>query len=1327
MLFSDRFEVQRSLGQGGIGETFLVADNARDGGLFAMKRVARSAVVEKAESLRREFDLLSRLDHPNIARVLEWGESEDELFFIEEYVGGGDVFGALKGGDYNRILSALVQILRGLHFLHRQQILHGDLKPENILVVEEASLLREDTIKLIDFGMFRHLTGASHAAGGSVHFVAPEILLERPYDHRADLYALGVCLYRMTTGRYPFENHQGRMDLLIKNQIEKVPAEPARLCADLPRGLNDLAMRLLEKQPSKRPESAEMVLGLLNTMEGERFSILLRRERHPKAPHERGKEKAELLRLCAWAKIPISREVLLSLTEIPAEVLDCCLAALESEGSLRRVLWNGAYHFEALAPKEGIGDEEAPVGALLKLADSSYRSGRLREARRVLSSLSGRFVEEKKGIFRDDRVRYYTIASLIELESGELDRARDLCERFLALPNLTDEEQGKILGRLGWIEYRRGRYQEALEIFRQAGTHWERSGKTEGCVTASNFEGMAYQALRRWKEARDAYRRGLALLKESDPLYPILQMNLASAAQEAEEYKAAITAYEEARRTSETTENFQLRTRLMNNQANLYLYLGHLDVAAKNAHASLKLAVENGLTSLEGNNYLLLSVIADKEGRLDNCREMVEKAVVIFQDHGTASERASAALHQAYHLFTAGNDDGTSNRISEIRSLFPKEEAILAHCDLLEGKLAGRQEPPDEEGGAPLLQRAIDYFESKKDDANLWDALFALGRLLRRRDPGEARRLMEKSLGILERLAEKIPEDFRSGFFRDRKRERLQAEIAALEGSPRDAGRQGGETMASIEGYVEIARINRLLASESNLTYLLETILEESLELLQAERGFILLLEGGQFRVRVARNMDRQAIESDEESPARYSTTIARQAAAGGRSILVAEAQHDDRFQEARSVVELGIKAAIAVPLKIGSEVVGVVYADNRFRPGSLDRTRQEMLEHFADQAALAIRNGRQIEEIRAHQKDLEVSKCQIEELNALLRERLNMTSKELEMVQGKYLLQQEGLQLRYAYDQIIGRSPRLREVLQTLDRVTDSDVTVLILGESGTGKELVARALHFNSVRRGAPFVAENCAAFSENLLESELFGHRKGSFTDAVQDKQGLFEVADGGTVFLDEIGELSPAMQGKLLRVLQERQIRPVGGNDYRKVNVRIVAATNKDLKALVKEGKFREDLYYRINVVKVVLPPLRDRREDIPLLVAHFLKKHQEEGGESVRVQPKAMALMARYDWPGNIRELSNELQKCCAMGLKLITPESLSGKILEEPRSKSRALPLEEQMSNLEKNIIIETLKKHRYSRVKTAKELGFSRITLYKKIKAYGISVRKAD
>ncbi len=240
-------------------------------------------------------------------------------------------------------------------------------------------------------------------------------------------------------------------------------------------------------------------------------------------------------------------------------------------------------------------------------------------------------------------------------------------------------------------------------------------------------------------------------------------------------------------------------------------------------------------------------------------------------------------------------------------------------------------------------------------------------------------------------------------------------------------------------------------------------------------------------------------------------------------------------------------------------------------------------------------------------------------------------------------------LQKTYQFNQIIGSAPRMQEVFKMVARVADTDSTILVLGESGTGKELVARALHFNSRRQFAPFVPINCSALPENLLESELFGHRRGAFTGAINDKKGLFQEADSGTIFLDEVGSMSPMLQSRLLRVLQEREVRRVGDNTPVFVNVRVVAASNEPLEKRIKEGTFREDLFYRLNVIPIQLPSLRERREDIPLLVAHFLKgKAHSRTGHPFQVTRQAVDILCAHDWPGNVRELENAIERAAAL-------------------------------------------------------------------------------
>lgn len=309
----------------------------------------------------------------------------------------------------------------------------------------------------------------------------------------------------------------------------------------------------------------------------------------------------------------------------------------------------------------------------------------------------------------------------------------------------------------------------------------------------------------------------------------------------------------------------------------------------------------------------------------------------------------------------------------------------------------------------------------------------------------------------------------------------------------------------------------------------------------------------------------------------------------------------------------------------------------------------------------------------------------------------------------------------------LIGKSPKIVEVYKTLARAAMSSSTVLVNGESGTGKELVARAIHDNSQRRGKSFIAVNCGALSENLLESELFGHLKGSFTGAVNDKRGLFEEAHGGTLFLDEIGDVTPALQIKLLRVLQENEIKPVGSNEVRKVNVRLIAATHRDLESLVKQGKFREDLYYRLKVISIELPPLRERMQDLQELVEHFLGRYSEKNRKRVsHVSEEAMVLLKSYSWPGNIRELEHAIERAVAMtNTTVLFPEDFPSELMKAPVPVTRDTgPGRSSLEELEKNHIVQVLHQVNFNKSKASEILGIDRATLYRKAQRYGIDLR---
>ena len=318
----------------------------------------------------------------------------------------------------------------------------------------------------------------------------------------------------------------------------------------------------------------------------------------------------------------------------------------------------------------------------------------------------------------------------------------------------------------------------------------------------------------------------------------------------------------------------------------------------------------------------------------------------------------------------------------------------------------------------------------------------------------------------------------------------------------------------------------------------------------------------------------------------------------------------------------------------------------------------------------------------------------------------------------------------KYQFENIIGVSGKMQDVFKRISKVAKTDTTILIRGESGTGKELVARALHFNSTRSHKDLVEINCASIPENLLESELFGHEKGSFTGAHKQKKGKFEQANGGTIFLDEIGEMPVALQSKMLRVLQEQTFTRVGGNDTISVDVRVIAATNADLEGMIKDGEFREDLYYRLNVIPIQIPALRERKEDVAALVNHFLKKnHDKIGGVLLTVSTDFLKICEKYYWPGNIRELENAIENAYVLSdNNELTPEDLPSYVISEPKEMTivkdvelEHLPFKNQLEMAEKIIIERALTQSSNNKTHAAKQLGFSIRTMRNKAKKYGL------
>jgi len=479
----------------------------------------------------------------------------------------------------------------------------------------------------------------------------------------------------------------------------------------------------------------------------------------------------------------------------------------------------------------------------------------------------------------------------------------------------------------------------------------------------------------------------------------------------------------------------------------------------------------------------------------------------------------------------------------------------------------------------------------------------------------------------------------------------------------------------------------------------IEAIVKATFELLPRATHVAVLLrsESDKDRFALAVSRQRDGAPGAVADPVRASRAVLRRVLGDRAAVLTANAQEE--LSTSESIMGGQILSMLAVPLWRGDDIIGLIQADNRSSAGMFHEADLETALLLGAQAALAVDNATMFQRIRV--------------------------AAESARGENVYLKRREQ---KIKFDNIIGDSPAMKALLAQLERVIDTRATVCIEGETGTGKELIASAIHYQSSRRDKMFVAQNCAALPENLLESELFGHKRGAFTSADSDKKGLFEIADGGTLFLDEMGEMPMSLQAKLLRVLQEGTIRPVGATSEKQVDVRIICATNRDLAAEVEKGRFRQDLYYRLMVFPIKLPPLRDRREDIPALGAHFLKRYAEEYRvELPGFTQDALDALASYNWPGNIRELENEIQRLViqAESGHWIEVTDLSPRLRKIEGTITRIAPqkgtLKEMMDQVERWLIAEALRDHGGNKTKTAAALGITREGLHKKLAKFGV------
>ncbi|HEX2874297.1 MAG TPA: sigma 54-interacting transcriptional regulator [Polyangiaceae bacterium] len=960
----------------------------------------------------------------------------------------------------------------------------------------------------------------------------------------------------------------------------------------------------------------------------------------------------------------------------------------------------------ARAARHGKGPELRRRAALLA-SDGLTRLGRPARAELLLGGL---WAAGGQAVSGPDGAEVLQRLARARLSRGDYAGARDTAERALEegpaalVAGLTHETLGVACAYLGDAERAQAELNQALSLLAEQARPRDRSR------IQSHRAMVAFRA-GRVEPALADYAGALALAEEHDldDLIATGLLNLGTAEQQAGLWGEALRHYQRGVTFASAASRTSTELTLEFNLANLHAEIGAFEraeealsrlelksAAAKLSHfapgiALIRAEIRLARAEPEAAEKELLAAERLLQGRAQP-RELFEVRlrrvdVELLRDKPQEAERKLKALASSQP------DDAAADLSLGLELARARVDAALGRTNALERLESARVRAQRE--GLLALEATL--------ETELSQAAQRLGSV------DDARARTERARRLWDRIGQGLPSGLTSLFWRHARRAPL-VEPSRSFATAAEAAAGGHEA----EAYRRLLSLNRRLNSSLSLERVLEYAVQAALDLTEAERAFLLLTSasadgaGLSAEVAVARSTDPALPEGEGPSQSIVRRTLERE-----EPILTTDAQGDPRFAGQGSVHALRLKSVLSVPVLSPSGVLGVLYVDCRVQRGRFSEGERALLLAFADQLALAINNARLHQELERKGAELARQKHAVEQLS-------RGQAREIERLKREVQTQRQNLELRYDYSQIVGRGPAMRAVLERLDRVIDSEASVLVLGESGTGKELVARAIHWNGPRKSGPFLGLNCAALPESLLESELFGHVRGAFTGADRDKQGLLQAAAGGTLFLDELGELSPATQAKLLRVLQEREVRPLGSEKSVPLDVRLLAATHRELDRAMAEGKFREDLYYRIAVVTVQLPPLRERPEDLPVLCEKILQRlGQDAGKQPPQLGQDALRRLSAHPFPGNVRELENVLTRAfvLAPGSKLRAEDlDLGGRRAPAPRARSRR-----DFEADEKDRILAALRAARWNVSVVSRTLGIPRNTLYRKLQRYGL------
>ncbi|MBN1609369.1 MAG: sigma 54-interacting transcriptional regulator [Polyangiaceae bacterium] len=1373
-----RLELRRQVGSGTSSMVWLAEDPE---GMRVAVKVARH--LGDGPMLAREAERLLFSSSDALAALLDLGTlpagvgsalgvAEHAPYVALEWV-DGVALGAVELVSTAHTLALCVarDIGAALEDLHVCGVAHGDVKPANILVSAVSSGAAAASVRyvarLIDLG----LSAASDTVvpeGGTPHYLAPEVSngSAQAGDARArDLWALGMVLAEII-GMDPL----GHGDPANEQGLQQAAGLLGRVVG-----------ALLSASPGARPSAAwvrRQALAALGEVESDALKIerrhnavrraylavrrreVMRAAQHDQAQvHVQGEPGAWLAHSIQLA----NRAARLRGTPIPRDAV--ALAELDALGRSRWLV--------ALSGAQAAGWPALPDTSDASLAERLNRALEQREPESLtFATLQGSPVCSPSPSPADP------VILALRLGGPGLDpESLDAAER-LVLGGDAPAALGLALGRVLRLG---GEYGRALSVLTHVGTP---AACVEAAEAARRVGDLALvhrllaERASEWDEdalARRAATLARMTLDAGDVIGALALLEGSQATVATLETRAlaelALGDLERARHTEQLARLAAVTDEEHARVAAVGGSIAHAAADAGQALESFRRAADHAGRAgavLEEATYLTgVSAAAAVTGDLGEALAASLRAVLLFEHLGRARDAARAALArtaayaqagavieardaaedalrraraagdtrcEAYvHMALADVVPAASEAVEHARraaSLLQggaQDDALRAAARLLEHEdtldtaswdglarqpttpmdarmdwwaaRARREASRSRPEGAPAVLRELSALANCRSAATVRGPALAAGaRLAVRVGDGETARRLTAAAGLdAAELVRRAPSELRVSL--------CALEWIATLQTPREAALLP-EQLSDVEALL------RTLSRRDRLRPLLDQVLDALVLWTGVERGLLLLrAPGGRLVPRAARNLARQ----DLAGPQRELSTSLAERALREREPIVAVDAAGELPELHESVQALRLRSVLAVPLLARGEPLGVVYLDDRVRRGAFGAPELAWVKVVAALASVAIADAR--DQLLLRRAARRARRAEARLAGMLARSEAELDHAERELARAR-----EDRETRYRYDSIVGNSAAMRDMLLVVDRVTTVDVPVLLVGESGSGKELVARAIHANGPRRQRAFVSENCAAIPEGLLESALFGHVRGAFTGAVRQRSGLFEVADGGTLFLDEIGEMSLAMQAKLLRVLESGELRPVGSERTVKVDVRIIGATHRDLRQLVADGAFRADLFYRLDVINIRVPPLRERLGDIAHLARHFATRHA--AGKTVRFTPRAIDLMTAYSWPGNVRQLENEVRRALVLSDGIIDARHLSSELQPRDSAKEQAehgLNLRGRVDALESALVHEALHLTDGNQTRAAEMLGLSRFGLQKMMKRLGI------